>query len=215
MADEATLIGVINDAVIGVFVNLADIMEDAAGHEEIAVQTLVMAGEPVEDLHHRQGMLQKAADINMMKPLGGGGALEETCDLLILKEGFQEGLQRRRLDGGDKGQQVGKHPVRVFLGHGKVFFRLDLVILSLAGAHNRQLDYIFVLHSPGLDIDKITLAKYLFHILGIVPHLSIQFSRFILETQVQVRGALLEKARFFSVTKKKSQIFSPDFMSLI
>jgi len=211
MADEAPLVGIVDQPVIGILVDLADVVEDAACHEEIVIEAFVMAAEPVQDPHHREGVLQQPADIDVMKALGGGGALEQTGDLFIPQEIPQQVPQGRRRHHRGKVLQVRIHPVGMHPGHGEIVRGIDLSGCRHAGVQDGQLDGVLILEGPGLDINEIALPESLFQFGDIVPDLAVHLARFILEAQVQIGRSLLGIGQIFFRDEKEVVDLLPRF----
>ena len=77
MTDQPSRIAVLYDAFKGKFVDLTDIVEDAAGNQEIPVDPCIMGGCLIEHSDNGKGVLQQTADIDVVKSLGRRRPLEE------------------------------------------------------------------------------------------------------------------------------------------
>ncbi len=77
MTDQPSRIAVLHDSFVGKFVDLPDIVEDAAGNQEIPVDPRVMVGRLIEESDNGKGVLQKTADVDVVKSLGRRRPLEE------------------------------------------------------------------------------------------------------------------------------------------
>ena len=71
---------------------LADIVKDHPGQQQIAVDAVMLRRE-VGDVQQRDDMLEQTADPGMMHALGGGRFAEGGGDFGIIEERPQQGLQ--------------------------------------------------------------------------------------------------------------------------
>ena len=73
--------GVGKRAVVGEFMNLANIVQECAGEQQIAVDLRIVAAHQVAGLEKRDHMIEQATDVGMMQGLGSGGVAVGFGDL--------------------------------------------------------------------------------------------------------------------------------------
>ena len=72
VAEQHALDGVLEADVPGEFADFADVVEDDAGEEQVAVEERVMGGDAVGEREEADDVLQQAAEPGVMELLGGG-----------------------------------------------------------------------------------------------------------------------------------------------
>ena len=76
VAEESTLVGIIERSSISKFINLAYVMEDGTGSEEINIQPFIVTGVFLNKLGYGESVLQEPPEIGMVHLLGSGGLLK-------------------------------------------------------------------------------------------------------------------------------------------
>ena len=118
VADQLPLVGVLGVPLAGELAHLADVVEEGAGHQQVAIDLRVLVGEPVGQLDDGDGVLEQPAGVGVVDRLGGRGAAQPGGEVLVAEEGGDERLDVLVGDGVGQRQQLGPGRV-VDLGVGR------------------------------------------------------------------------------------------------
>src|ERR1035437_7855619 len=102
VAEQLAARGVGKRAVVGQFVNLADVMQKRSCQQQVAVDLWIVPAHQVAGAEQRHDVIEQSADVGMMKRLGRGGIAVALGDLRIRHEQFDQRLEVRILEGSDK-----------------------------------------------------------------------------------------------------------------
>ncbi len=75
MTEELAFRGVADGTVVAEFIQLANVMEDGGGHQEIGVQLRIVRGNLFGQLTKADHVLEEASEIGVVHDFGGRGAL--------------------------------------------------------------------------------------------------------------------------------------------
>ncbi len=76
-------------AIVGKFVDLADVVKKCAGQQQIAVDLGIVSADQVAGTKKRNHMVEQATDIGVMQGLGGGSIAVSGSDFRIRHEGLR------------------------------------------------------------------------------------------------------------------------------
>src|SRR3972149_9902940 len=109
MTQQPPCIRVIEPAFPREFTDLAHIMEDRAGEEQLPIDDpSVMGGDGLAQPHHRYGVLQQPSEVRVVKLLGrrgGGKGLAKAFRVKDAREEMLERLRRARADRAGAGRR--------------------------------------------------------------------------------------------------------------
>src|SRR5579864_8327984 len=132
MAEKLALGGVREGAVVSEFVNLADVVQEDAGEEKVAVDLRIVRAHQVAGAEQRHDVVEQASDIRVVKRFCGGGIAVGGGDFGIGHEGLDQRLEMRILKSGDEGGQDLPELADVFGGLGQIVGKFDFRIAQLA-----------------------------------------------------------------------------------
>ena len=90
--------GVGERAVVGQFVNLADVVQENAGQQQISIHLRIVSGDQVAGAKERDHVIEQSADIGVVQRFGGGSVAVGRGDVGIRHEGAHQGLKMRILE---------------------------------------------------------------------------------------------------------------------
>ncbi len=90
VADEAPLVRVLHLALEGELADLAEVVEEGAGDEQIAVHLRIVVGDPMGELEAAHGVLEQAARIGVVDALRRRGSPQPVDHVLVVEEGLDE-----------------------------------------------------------------------------------------------------------------------------
>src|SRR5713226_4631840 len=90
VADQLALVGVVESWLGGYLARLAEVVQQAAGSDQVAVELRVVIADAPAELHHAQGVLAQAAHEGVMDALRRRGAAEGRRQLRIVEERFEQ-----------------------------------------------------------------------------------------------------------------------------
>src|SRR3989442_5227783 len=90
MADQLPFVGVLEPRLGRELPRLAEVVEQASGGDQVAVELGIVIADPPAKLHHRQRVLAEAAGMCVVDALRGGGAPEGPRPRRIVGEPEQE-----------------------------------------------------------------------------------------------------------------------------
>jgi hypothetical protein len=118
VADELALQRVVEAGAPAELADLADVVQDGAGDEQVGVDFGVERGRGQADADQAEDVLQKAAQPGVVQALGGGGFDELGAEGGVVEEAEHEAAEVRVAKGGDVAAQLGGHGGDVELGGG-------------------------------------------------------------------------------------------------
>ncbi len=125
MADQLALVGVFESLFGGDLARLAEVVQQAAGGDQVAVELRVVIADAPAELHHAQGVLAQAAHEGVVDALRRRGAAEGRRQLRIVEERFEQRADVAVAHLGDQRADLREHRVGV---HGRrVPHRADTV----------------------------------------------------------------------------------------
>jgi hypothetical protein len=190
-------VGVLHHSVVGELMDLADVVEDAAGDQEVPVGAGVMIRRPIQEPRYRQGVFQEPPDGVVVKTLGGGGPLEATDEGFIPEEGREEGLQVGRGDPIHESHEFSEHFLGVSLAGGKEIHRIDICLFQLLDPQDVELNSVPITDGPGVDLHEIPFLEGLVPFGGMIPDLAVHLSRAVLQLEAEVGSPLLREGQIF------------------
>ncbi len=98
VAEQLALGGVGEGAVVGEFVNLADVVQKCAGEQKVAIDLGIVLAHQIAGTEQRDDVIEQSADVGVMQSLGGGGVAVGGGDFRIGHEGLDERLEMRILE---------------------------------------------------------------------------------------------------------------------
>ena len=96
VAQQLALIGIREAAFVVQLVDLADIVQDHAGEQQIGVDEAVVLRRHAGHGAHRKHVLQQAAQERMVNVLGGRRAAVAAGDILVIQHRFQQSFEMKR-----------------------------------------------------------------------------------------------------------------------
>ena len=105
VADQLTFGAVAEAAIIRELVDLADVVQDDTGEQQVEVDVAVVRSEQFRDRAHGQHMLDESAEEGMMNVFGRRRDLEAAGDFRIVDKAFEKRAQRSASDAGDDAAQ--------------------------------------------------------------------------------------------------------------
>ncbi len=93
VADELALVGVAEGAVVAELVDLADVVEEDARHQQVAVEVGVEVGDPVGDRQQRDDVLEQPGLVGVVVADAGRGRGELAEELVVDQEAVDEGAE--------------------------------------------------------------------------------------------------------------------------
>ena len=106
VADQPPLVGVLDLPVVAELADLGQVVEEGAGHQQVAVHLRVVIGQAVGQLEAGDGVLQQPARVGVVDALGGRGPAQADHHVLVLEEGVHQRLHVRVGDGVDEGGEL-------------------------------------------------------------------------------------------------------------
>ena len=97
--------GVGKRAVVGQLVDLADVVKERAGEQQVAIDLRIVAAHQVAGVEKRDHVIEQTADESVMQGLGGGGVAVGFRDFRVGHEGLDQRLEMRILESGDEARQ--------------------------------------------------------------------------------------------------------------
>ncbi len=97
MAKKLPLGGVGERAIVGEFVNLADVVQKGAGEKEIAIDLGIVTAHQITRTEQRDHVIEQTADVGVMQSLGCGSVTIGGSDFRIGHERLDERLEMRIL----------------------------------------------------------------------------------------------------------------------
>jgi len=90
VTDQHSLDRVPEGAGVGQFVDLADVVQDGPGDQQIPVEPEIADRDELVEPVERNDMLKKTSEINVVQRFGGGRYAKQPGDLLIFQKFLQE-----------------------------------------------------------------------------------------------------------------------------
>ena len=125
MAEELADVRVAEVACEAELLELADVVQDAAGDEDIAVEAIVTISDSVRELDERQDVVEETADIGVVQALAGRTVCQPEKDLRIVDEPREERADMVVIDRGDNPAQFRLHLREIAGDH-----RQELVVVD-------------------------------------------------------------------------------------
>ncbi len=116
VADQPSLVGVLDAALVAELADLAQVVEEGAGHEQVAVELRVLIGDPVGELDAGHGVLEQPSRVGVVHALRGGRAAQAGDQVVVGQEGLHEFLHVDVGDGLDEADQLGPGRVGGIVG---------------------------------------------------------------------------------------------------
>ena len=95
VADKLALVGVGEHALVAQFAHLADVVQENAHEQQIAVDPWIERQNPLRPVEQRDDVLEQAAQVGMMVPDPGRHLAKVANELLVHQETFGQGSQVR------------------------------------------------------------------------------------------------------------------------
>jgi len=162
-----------------------------------------MFGCPVQQADNGQSMLQKAAQVNVMKALGRRRAPEAVRRFFVMEERPKQFLERHGRKRVDVGEDIPEHGLRVHFAHRLVIRRIDFLGGAGLDRHNGNLQRVAVILRPAFNEDDVALLEGAVQFDGVVPDLAVGFAGFVFQTNVQIRRAFLGKSHVLVRSQKR------------
>ena len=211
VADQLPLVGVLGVAVAGELPDLAEVVQEGAGHQQVAVDLRVLVGQAVGQLHDGDGVLEQAAGVGVVDRLGGRGPAQARGEVLVAEEGGDERLDVLVGDGVGQAEQLAPG-LLVALGGGGLLGLLRFGrrgVDELGGVERGGvglgdcLDAELRLALEGadqpFDLDVVLLLEERHHLLELLEGAGLEFAGLVVERDRQVglaalrgRGRLLD-----------------------
>src|ERR1700691_710232 len=103
VAEQLAPRGVGERAVISEFVNLADVMQEGASEQEIAVNLGIILAHKIARTEERHHMIEQSADISVMQSFGSRSIAVRLGNLRVRHESFHQRLEMGVAKGSDEG----------------------------------------------------------------------------------------------------------------
>src|SRR5229473_469400 len=153
-------------------VDLADIVQESAGKQEVAINLRIVAAHQVAGIKQRHYVLQQTSDESVMQSLGGRRIAVSFCNFRIGHEGLNQCLEMGIPKSSHKARQGPPHLADVFSCLRQVIGEIDFGFSHAAKLVDGELEPVLVLIDQPLDLDEVILAKGVDRILDVVPHLA-------------------------------------------
>ena len=187
VADELALVGVSKSLLIREFVELAEVVEEDPGEQEVAVEVGVEVGDPSRDLEHRGDVLQEATPVGVVVANPRGRGHELGHERLVDEEAIDQGAQVRVAEGAESLAGAGEHLGRVDPGLGEELHRVEVRGVGPEGLGDDQLERPLEELDLAADPDVIARVEAVRHGLARVPHSGADGGGLVPELQVEVR----------------------------
>ena len=188
MADELALIRIVVVRKFGQLPNLADIVADRGGDQQIPVEDPVCPCEIFAQMNHAQCMLQKPPAEAVVHGLGCGMGLERLDKCFILHEVIFHCLTQIFVGNFlDAGEQLLVHHVDIFFGNRHVIRRVVFALSRLPELFDVQLEVVVVGDHLAVYLNKILFLVVRDSLRIGIPHLSVKSAGLILQEQVVIR----------------------------
>src|SRR5208283_3868823 len=178
--------GIGKRAIVSQFLNLADVMQKRSRQQQVAIDLRIILADQIAGAEQRHHVIEQPADVGMMKSLGRGGVAVAFGNFRIRHEEFDQRLQVRILEAGDKFRQLPPQFPDILGGFRKVIGEVDLRLFHAPQLVNRELKTILVFVDKPLDLEKVVLLEDVDEFVDVIPHLGLDLTAAIGEDQRQV-----------------------------
>ncbi len=121
--------GVRERTVVSQLVDLADVVQESAGQQQVAIDLRIVPADQIAGAAQRDHVVEQASDVGVVQSLGSGRSAVGLRNLRVGHESFDQGLEVGVLKGGDKSRQGLPELVDIFGGLGKVVGEIDFRFL--------------------------------------------------------------------------------------
>src|SRR5437868_7423829 len=161
-------------AIVSKLVNLANIVEEGSGEQQVAVYLRIIVAHQVAGIEKRDDMLKQSTDIGVVKRFGRRGIAISLSDIGIgherLNQSFEVGIFKACDEACQGLPQLPNILGRLRQVIGKVNFRVS----QTAKLVDRKLKAILVLVDQTFNLDEIILLKGVDGIIDVVPHFAFE-----------------------------------------
>ena len=186
VADELAFEGVVEGAVPGELADLADVVEDGAGDEEVGVDFGVEGGVGEADADEVEDVFEEASDPGMVEALGGGGFEEGGAEGGVVEEREDQAAEVGVAEGFDVGAKLGGHGGDVVLGGGDEVGGVDLGSCGEAHLGESDLVLALVLRYLALGFDVAAGGAGLEDVGEVFPHAGFELAGLVGEGEGEV-----------------------------
>ena len=187
VAKKLTPGGIGERAVVGKFVNLADVVQKRSSKEEIAIDLGIVTAHQVAGTEQRDDVIEQTANVGVMQGLGRGSVAVGGRDFRIGHEGLDERLEMRIFERGDKSRQGLPEFVDILGGLGKIVREVDLAVTQLAQLVHSELKAVLVFVDEALDFEEVILLEGVENFFDVVPHFGFELAAAVAERERQIR----------------------------
>src|SRR5208282_2201506 len=139
VSEQLAARGVGKRAVVGQLLDLADVMQEGSGQNQIAIDLGIVPAEEIAGAEQGYDVIEQSADVGMMKRLGGRGIAVALGNLGVCHEELDQRLEVRILKARDKLGQGAPEFTDILIGFGKVVGVVDFRFFHAAQLVNRKL----------------------------------------------------------------------------
>ncbi len=170
VADELAFEGVAEAGLPVQLADLADVVQDGAGDEQVGVDLGIERRGGEADADEREDVLQQAADPGVVQHLGGGSRAVGSGDRGVVEEGEDQALEVGVGEARDVAAQLVPHLVDIEVGDGKIVGGVDLGLGGEAQLLQRDLELALILRDLALHLDVAALGAGCDGVGEVLPH---------------------------------------------
>ena len=164
----------------------ADVVEDGAGDEEVAVDFGVKRSGGEADADQSEDVLEQAVDDGVVQHLRGGRGAEGGADFGVVEEGEDEALEVGVGEVGDDGAEIGVHLLGREGGDGLEVGGVDLGLGGVPHLGDGDLPLVLVAGDLPLHLDVTALGAGAVGVGEVVPHAGFERAGLIGEEESQI-----------------------------
>src|SRR6266851_2991478 len=204
VAEELAFDGVGDGAVVAELVELADVVENCRGQQQIDVKLRIMRGDLFREAAQTDDVLDQAAKIGVVHHLRGRSALVLRCDCRFADDSGDEFLQPWICNRVRVFEQLRIQLSDVFSCVQKKIGEINFLRLREAKLLKRKLWPVLVNLDARLDFYKIVPIDVFYRKVELVPHAGFYGAAAVAQLEAQIGLALAGIANFFFVNEEKS-----------
>src|SRR6266705_5057561 len=203
VAEELAFHGVGDGAVVAKLIELADVVENCRGQQQINVKLRIMRGGLFREAAQTDDVLDQAAKIGVVHHLRGGSALVLRCDFRIRDNSGDEFLQPWICNRVRVFEQLRVQLSNVFFCVQEKIGQVDFLRLREAKLLKRKLRPVLINLDARLDFYKIVALDVFYCYVELVPHARFDGAAAVAQLEAQIGLALAGIAYLFFVNEEK------------
>ena len=187
MSQQHAFDGVLETDVPGEFADLADVVEDDAGEQQVPVEDRIMGRDAVRERKQADDVFEQAAQPGMVQLLCGGRFAVRGRDLRVGEQRGQQQLQMGLGERFDKAEQLTPERVHVIGGGGHQVGLVDLDRQRLAQLFHLHLQAVVEAGNAAARLDHVAALEVFgdARVVGL-PRAPLQLTGLVAEDQAKV-----------------------------